>query len=53
MGAFSWFVGDVAVMKDYNERRVRYGKPDSVGDLSHQNQGKGKEMEKVNLDGLL
>jgi hypothetical protein len=40
-------------MKDYKERKVHYGKPDSVGDLSHHNQGKSKEVEKVNLDGLL
>jgi hypothetical protein len=37
----------------FNERRVRYGKTDSVGDFSHHSQGKGKEREKVNLDGLL
>jgi hypothetical protein len=37
----------------FNERRVRYGKTDSVGDLSHHDQGKGKEREEVNLDGLL
>jgi hypothetical protein len=37
----------------FKERRVRYGKPNSVGDLSHHDQGKGKEREKVNPDGLL
>jgi len=37
----------------FNERRIRYGKANSVGDLSHHNQGKGKEREKTDFDGLL
>jgi hypothetical protein len=32
---------------------VHYGKTDSTGDISHHRQGKGKEREKANPDGLL
>jgi len=38
---------------EFNERRFRYGEANSVGDLSHHSQGKGKEREKIDLDGLL
>jgi hypothetical protein len=37
----------------FNERGICYGKANSVGDLSHHSQGKGKEREKTDLDGLL
>jgi hypothetical protein len=35
------------------ERRVQYGKTDSVGNFSHHSQGKGKERKEAYLDGLL
>jgi hypothetical protein len=35
------------------ERRIRHGKTNSVGDLSHHSQGKGEERKKANLDGFL
>jgi hypothetical protein len=37
----------------YNERRIRYGKANSMGDLSHNGQSQGKEGEKTDFDGLL
>jgi len=38
---FLYALADLVI--HYDERRVRYGKPNSVGGLSHHNQGKGEE----------
>jgi hypothetical protein len=37
----------------YNERRVRYGKTDSVGGLFNNDEGKSEEGKEAYLDGLL
>ena len=39
--------------KFYDERRVRYGKTDSVGGLFNNDEGKGQEGKEAYLDGLL
>jgi hypothetical protein len=37
----------------HHERRIYYGKTNSMGDFSHNGQSKGKEGEKTDFDGLL
>jgi hypothetical protein len=37
----------------YSERRVHYGKTDSMGNVFNHDEGKGQEGEKAYLDGLL
>jgi hypothetical protein len=37
----------------YNERRVHYGKADSVGGIFNNDEGKGEERKEAYLDGLL
>jgi hypothetical protein len=41
------------VVKEYNERRVHYGKTDSVGGLFNNDESKGEERKEAYLDGLL
>jgi len=37
----------------YNERRVHYGKTDSMGGIFNSDEGKGQERKEAYLDGLL
>jgi hypothetical protein len=37
----------------HNERRVHYGKTNSMGNVFNNDEGKGQEGEKAYLDGLL
>jgi len=52
-GAFGERTLQFFLKNKFNERRVHYGKTDSVGDFSHHSQGKGKERKEAYLDGLL
>ena len=49
----SSFEGDDLVVKDYDERRVHYGKTDSMGGIFNSDEGKGQEGKEAYLDGLL
>jgi len=39
--------------EDYEERRVHYGKTDSMGGIFNSDEGKGQEGKEAYLDGLL
>jgi hypothetical protein len=49
----SSFESDDWVVKNYGERRVHYGKTDSMGNVFNHDEGKGQEGEEAYLDGLL
>jgi hypothetical protein len=42
-----------SLMLHYDERRVRYGKTDSMGGLFNNDEGKGKKGKEADLDRLL
>jgi hypothetical protein len=46
-------MGSAAGFIHYDERRVGYGKTDSVGGLFNNDEGKGEEGKEAYLDGLL
>jgi hypothetical protein len=49
----SSFEGDDLVVTDFDERRVHYGKTDSVGGFFNNDESKGEEGKEAYLDGLL
>jgi len=49
----SSFEGDNQVIREFDERGVRYGEADSMGGLFDYNEGKGKKGKEAHLNRLL